>query len=349
MRKESVMEQKPFLSVIMPVYNAEAYVAAAVRSVLRQTFRELELICVNDCSKDGSLSVLQALAAEDSRLRIIDSPVNVGAGCARNLGLEAATGEYITFVDADDSIEPRLYTTAVKACQEGSFDQVVWGLTEEHYDPRGRHIRSVPVIPEECPVTDPAQLPGVILELEDKTLFGYQWNSLYRGSILRKHGIRFEKALLYEDFFFNLAFAEHMQTLCVLPFNGYRYFKRVNGSITQTFTRDYFGLSCRRISELYGFCQRRECDSDGLYRILGNRLLRYTLSALRRNVDPRSGMDGHQRKQWFRDVCQMPLYRQLLPRCAPSHPAHAVLRFSILHGIAAPALLLGRLLFLLKK
>ena len=110
----------PGISVIVPVYKVEKYLHECVDSILAQTFRDFELILVDDGSPDNCGAICDEYAAKDSRIRVIHQE-NQGLSGARNSGIDVARGEYITFVDADDSIEPCLYTTAVKACQEGSF------------------------------------------------------------------------------------------------------------------------------------------------------------------------------------------------------------------------------------
>ncbi len=343
------MEHKPFLSVIMPVYNGEQYVKQAVESVLAQTFTDLEVICVNDASADNSLSVLLDLQKSDARVKVIDSKENVGAGGARNLGLDVAVGTYVTFVDADDTIEPDLYERAVAVAGSSDADEIVWGLVEEHYDADGQLVRTVPIVPASQVVTEPLEITAAVLQLEEKTLFGYQWNSFYRNSILQEHGIRFEEALFYEDYFFNLAFARRMRSLATMDFVGYHYFKRVNASITHQFTKDYFDLSYRRVDEMVTFLQQRGYTKPCVYTVLGNRLLRYTLSALQRNCDPRSKMDYKARKQWFLAMRQLPLYAQLLPKAKISNPAHAVLAVIIKCKLCLAADLTGRLIDLVMR
>lgn len=337
------MKSTPFLSVIIPVYNAEQYVRSAVESVLSQTFEDLEIICVNDASNDASLSVLLELQAADSRVKVIDSPKNVGAGGARNLGLEAACGTYITFIDADDAIEPDLYERAVDRAKSSGADEVVWGLVEGHYDAADKLIRTVPIVPKEITAADPSELTAVVLKLEEDTLFGYQWNSFYRANIIHEHHIRFEKSLFYEDYFFNLEFAKHMCSLATMDFAGYHYFKRVNGSITHQFTKDYFELSYRRVESMYAFCSERNYQNKYMFNVLGNRLLRSTLSALCRNFNKQSGMDASDRKGWFLAVCDNELYGRLLPKCTPSNIVYACMKFAIEHRLTYLALFMGKI------
>lgn len=107
----------PKVSVVIPVYNAEKYLGECLRSVLSQTLRDIEVICVNDASTDGSLELLRSVAARDDRIRIIDK-ANQGAAVARNAALDQTSGDYVAFMDADDlypsaDVLERLYDAAV--------------------------------------------------------------------------------------------------------------------------------------------------------------------------------------------------------------------------------------------
>ncbi len=343
-------DKKPFLSVIMPVYNSEKYIKEAIYSILNQTFSDLELICINDCSKDKSLEIMQEISQKDNRLIVIDSPENVGAGQARNLGLSIASGQYITFMDADDKIDTELYQKAVEMTHNGTIDEVVWGLTEQHYDANGKFIRSIPIKPQNKILNEKKEILNTILFLEDSTLFGYQWNSFYKSDIIKENNIEFERAIFYEDFFFNLEFAKHIKNLATLDDSGYYYFKRVNGgSITNGFSADYFELSYRRINEIFDFFRTNNYVNNEVCTVLGNRLLRYTLSALQRNCDSRSGMDYKSRKEWFIKICELPLYNELLLDARISNPAHFVMAAILKYKMAFAADMLGKLIYAIRK
>jgi glycosyltransferase involved in cell wall biosynthesis len=116
-------QQKPKISVIIPVYNVEDYLEGCLRSVMTQSLSEIEIICVNDGSPDDCQMILERLAAEDSRIRII-SKENGGLSSARNAGLRAATGEYIHFLDSDDHIQPRMYETLYSYARKNRLDLV---------------------------------------------------------------------------------------------------------------------------------------------------------------------------------------------------------------------------------
>ncbi len=112
------------ISVIVPVYNVEAYLEKTIRSILNNTFRDLELICINDGSPDSCLSILLKLAKEDPRIRIIDQK-NQGVQLARNNELSAAKGDYIAFVDPDDWVHPQYFQLLHDGAERFNADIVI--------------------------------------------------------------------------------------------------------------------------------------------------------------------------------------------------------------------------------
>lgn len=131
------------LSIIIPVYNVEPYLARCLDSILQQDFTDWEIIAVDDGSSDGSGRILDEYAARDSRIRAIHK-ANGGVSSARNAGLDAARGEYLGFVDGDDLIAPDMYARLTAEAYEGNFDLVQCdyhdyfedGSSRPHHAPR---------------------------------------------------------------------------------------------------------------------------------------------------------------------------------------------------------------------
>ncbi|KDH14090.1 hypothetical protein AE28_02417 [Klebsiella pneumoniae BIDMC 54] len=96
------------VSVVIPVYNAEEYIADTLKNIVSQSLYEIEIIIINDHSSDNTLDILKEIASSDERIRIIDNAVNIGAGISRNIGLSEAEGEYIIFLDDDDYVDTNM-------------------------------------------------------------------------------------------------------------------------------------------------------------------------------------------------------------------------------------------------
>lgn len=116
----------PAVSVLVPCYNVEKYIRQCLDSVVGQTLTDMEIICLNDGSTDGTLAILQEYAAKDSRVHIIDKP-NSGYGDGMNKGLGAATGEYIGIVESDDWAEADMFESLYTLAKEHDCDMVKSG------------------------------------------------------------------------------------------------------------------------------------------------------------------------------------------------------------------------------
>lgn len=117
----------PLVSVVMPAYNAEKYITAATSSVLEQTYENLELIIVNDCSKDHTLQVIQNCAKKDSRIRVLSNEENLGVSYTRQRGVETADGEWIAFLDSDDMWAPDKLEKQIEAQRKSNADLIFTG------------------------------------------------------------------------------------------------------------------------------------------------------------------------------------------------------------------------------
>lgn len=130
---------RPLVSVVMPVYNAARFLAQAIESVLGQTYRELELIMVDDCSSDDSMQIMRSYERQDTRIRIITNAVNCGAAGSRNEGIRAATGRYIALLDSDDYWAIDKLEKQVRLLQETGAE-IAYGSVEL-VDARGRKLK----------------------------------------------------------------------------------------------------------------------------------------------------------------------------------------------------------------
>lgn len=120
------------ISVIIPVYNAEKYIRQCLESIINQTFKDIEIICIDDCSKDSSFDILKEFAEKDCRIKVYKNKKNIKAGLTRNRGLELAKGEYIHFMDADDWLDPDTYERLVKYLDKAPNVDILHFLWRNH-------------------------------------------------------------------------------------------------------------------------------------------------------------------------------------------------------------------------
>lgn len=207
------------ISVIIPVYNTAEYLPRCLDSILNNTYKHLEILCINDGSRDNSLEVLNAYAAHDSRIRVIDQE-NAGVSAARNRGLDAATGEYIAFVDSDDWIHQQYFEVLLRCMSESGADIIVC-----------REYITSAQTPN--PQLDPEHLQFTVLtELQALENGLNVWKRLYKRDVLR--GIRFVKDMRFaEDRVFNMEIYLANQELRVAQITApmYAYFMRPGSAV----------------------------------------------------------------------------------------------------------------------
>lgn len=190
----------PKVSVIVPVHNAEKYLEQCLNSILGQTLKDIEVICVNDKSTDGSAAILDSYAANEPRLRVLQSP-GLGAGGARNIGLESAQGKYLSFLDADDFFEPDMLESAVAKAEEDQSDIVVYGSwlydTMRQANRQAKWMLNTECLPEGRPFA-----PSEIADCLFNVFGNYTWNKLFRTSLVREKGVLFQEISRTNDLFF---------------------------------------------------------------------------------------------------------------------------------------------------
>ena len=233
--------QQPLVSVIVPIYNAKDHIARCVESIRRQTYRNLQILLLNDGSQDVSLEVCRMFAQVDGRITLINKE-NSGVSATRNLGMRAARGAYLQFVDADDTLQPYATELLVQRARDSGADMVI-----AHYNrvepPREHERARAPRRVEDAdPGFDPrtrVQTFGFLMEgpltkaefayglMQEPASFyyGVMWNKLYRAEIVQAHPdvVCSEELDYSEDFYFNLSFIRYAERFYALSTPIYNY------------------------------------------------------------------------------------------------------------------------------
>ncbi len=246
------MQKKPVISIIVPVYKVEKYLPACIDSILAQTFRDFELILVDDGSPDGCPALCDAAAERDERVRVIHQK-NGGLSAARNAGLDIARGEWIGFVDSDDLIEVDMYEALYCVAQEHHADLAFCALLT--VDEENRPIGTI------CEWTKLEVLNRnqAIARIASTTLH-VAWNKLYRRRIFET--LRFPVGRLNEDSFVAPAVLEQVRTAVYVPQQYYHYRQHDSSIMNKRQTlRNYDGVEAA-----YGCwqCQLRHGQTKAL-------------------------------------------------------------------------------------
>lgn len=226
----------PIVSVIVPVHNAEKYLEQCLESILGQTLGDIEVICVNDRSTDGSAVILDGFAEKDSRLSVLQSP-GLGAGGARNIGLRAAKGKYLSFLDADDFFEPDMLESAVAKAEEDQSDIVVYGSwlydTMRQANRQAKWMLNTECLPEGRPFA-----PSEIADCLFNVFGNYTWNKLFRTSLVREKGVLFQEISRTNDLFFTCTALTQADLISVIDKIFVHYRVATQTSLQSTNDRD---------------------------------------------------------------------------------------------------------------
>lgn len=210
-------------SIIMPVYNVEKYVEKSIRSILNQTYKNFELIVVNDGTKDNSMEIIRKIQKEDSRVKVY-SKKNGGVSSARNYGLKRATGDYVCFVDSDDYIYSYFLEKINKELITQKFDLIIFGYKNKNVDFKENTLYENIVSENGKKFYKNGKKA---LNFKNVSIIGFSWNKCFKRSVINDNNLLFdEKLLCGEDFIFCCNFIEKCNTINVLSSVLYCYIQR---------------------------------------------------------------------------------------------------------------------------
>lgn len=256
----------PKISVIIPVYKVEPYLRQCLDSVVNQTYKNLEIILINDGSPDKCGEICDEYARRDPRITVIHKE-NGGLCAARNDGMERATGDWIAFVDSDDWCELDYYEQLVRGLGERSPDIMCAGgfirefpeaggrkhqfIGNFHYSERQRIEKLL------CNVLVPCPWVG-----DGKTTCGVPWDKLYKHSFLKKMKIEFDvSSKAWEDGWFNFHAFDKAASVSGCSYIGYHY-RQLGTANVRKYNPEKPGINYDFISKLYGYAQEQKLGRD---------------------------------------------------------------------------------------
>ena len=217
----------PEISVVVPVYNVRDYLRKNIESILNQTFRDFELILVNDGSKDDSLDILREYEAKDNRITVIDKP-NGGLSDARNAGMQIATGKYIQFIDSDDFIEPELLEKCHRKLEETGADMVIFDIYQYFLATGKKEVISVPF--DDRKTYSIQSNPEMITMIPNAA-----WNKMYKMSLFKANDITYPWGCYYEDLGTTYRLLARCEKVAFINEPLYDYLQDRPGNITHQF------------------------------------------------------------------------------------------------------------------
>lgn len=234
------MKNRPFFSIVIPVFNSEKTISGTLENLLKQSFENFEVIIVNDGSLDGTEQILEDIKKRDNRISFINIK-NSGPGVARNKGIAQATGEYLLFVDADDKVKENHLEQYYRLLQKTSksYDLIVSSFRTFLVD----NENVISIQETKYPTTEFLSADDFFKHLDklmEKQLMYVVWNKLYKLNIVKKNNIFFPAYKSCEDRIFNLRYYKHVQNCLVTEKILYDYTFDGKNSLTNKFVSDKF-------------------------------------------------------------------------------------------------------------
>lgn len=261
------------VSIIVPAYNCIVSLECCVGSIRQQTYTNFELMLVDDGSTDGSGELCDKLAAEDTRIRVIHKP-NGGVSSARNAGIDAATGGYITFCDSDDYLEPDYLEALIQAAESNQDCGHIWccfqtvtGYQKENAAPNYTSAKSLLCYT----LQDYMSLHEMWLDAEP-------WNKLYRTDIVQTAKVRFPEDLsLGEDWLFNLAYidASANEKIVVVTKPLYNYMRGNDESLDSKYRKDLLDIYRRLNDTCLSYLRKWKLPTEQIEKFYNSRFYLY--------------------------------------------------------------------------
>lgn len=279
------------VTVVLPVYNVENFIDRCLDSVVNQTYKNLEILLIDDGSTDNCSFICDSWAEKDSRIRVVHK-VNEGLSMARNTGIEEARGEYIFFLDSDDYVERNLVESCVESVQKTSAQIVVYGYDRVDKDGkvlasstpelpslvmRGSEIRDV-VIP--C-LAGPMIADGKIYHMASSA-----WSAMYSLDNIQKNNFRFisEREIISEDIYSNLVFYQYIDCVAIIPKVFYHYCENNTQSLTRVYNPKRFEKNKYFYLQAINLCDELSY-SEQTKKNLSNQVLSNIIVSIKQTVD----------------------------------------------------------------
>lgn len=314
-------EQAGLVSIIIPSYNAARYLPKCIESIINQSYKNLEILIIDDGSTDNSYQICNNYADHDNRIRIISSE-NKGPANARNIGLKNSRGEFISFVDADDFIEENTLSLLIRGYHQskadliiGNFRKIKNGVNEER--------RDIPLLENTLlNKKDLIDYARLYLKRPNKhLLFAFSWGRLFKSDIIKKHDISFNSQLhTFEDVAFNFDYLKHTKNVFFLKEAVYNHTTYDNYSSATTSISDNPErlLGYQKALENISNFLKGHIEDNQIEKEVGHAYTCLSIIQLVRTCG-QINQDNHKRiYQFARNLINNPQLRKSLPFYSPS-------------------------------
>ncbi len=304
------------ISIIIPVYNAEAHLTQCIESLLNQSLEECEFIFINDGSSDSSKEIIEMYRMKETRIKLINQ-INQGVSSARNKGLNNAVGEYVGFVDADDQVNYDMYKTLYEEAKVNNCDIVISNL-ETKIEGK-KVVTTYPFLKEENLHKGYIQEEIIPYFIKSDKLNSV-CNKLFKNNVITENKLEFpDNVALGEDGLFNIRFFSKAEIVRYVDYSGY-YYREVEGSATRNISKkDYFTRSL----EVYKLSLPNEIitnlDEEKVQKLKSIKLITSVMSYIHVYFKPSKDLSFKKRYQYIKRMIKNKNVIESLPRYYHEH------------------------------
>ena len=291
------------VSIIIPIYNMEKSLEKCVRSILKQDYKNIEVILVDDGSKDNCYAICEKLREEDFRVECIHTE-NQGSGPARNIGIAMSKGRYLYFADADDVVEPGAISVLVNAMCNGRYDLVVFGYRYVSQDGSRNFVKKY----------EPHEAEGSVIRKDYGDYFGMYspfgiqgapWNKFFDGETVRKYQIEYPPLRRHQDEGFISRYVTYCKRVRFIPEVLYTYHQNTVSMRFEKFPVDYIEVVAG-LNDVYNdTIMKWNPEDHDTHEQVKKSIYYKMIEALEYSYSPKMGLNFFSRIRWVAEQCRV--------------------------------------------
>lgn len=336
------------ISVIVPIYNVEKYLRECVDSLLGQTYTDIEVILVNDCSPDNSIEICREYEKADSRIRFINKEKNEGLGKARESGVKIAKGDWLCYVDSDDWLEKNTFEEIMERI-EPDVDIAVFGMNM-CYMTEDNTIRQIDTVyPEYRIAKSDEEVADMMVYLDSHRSFPFMCNKLYNMEFIRAQGVEFNTIKSMEDFFYNIEIFEYAKKIVSIDKAYYNYRKTGKETLVTAYNSEFFELSKKRYLAQKNLLEKKgavkETNEQELYKIY----MKHVVSCLIRDAAPNANLSFKARKKNVKMYIVDSVTKEVLDKYKPQGSSFKIITFLLKKKMIVTLSLVGKFAYIFQN
>jgi len=338
------------VSVIIPIYNCEQYLEKTLNSIINQTYKNLEIMLVNDGSKDKSGDICDDFSTRDKRIKVYHKE-NTGVSDTRNFALKNATGKYIYFMDSDDYVEPDMLSKFIDIYKKYDVQLVNAGFFSEiHSYKKDKLVKSIDEITiEECYLKTKEEIKENLVMLWDTHMLYNIWNKLYLNDIIQKNKIIFPEYNWGEDIEFNRRYLFYVNSIYHTKNCYYHYIRERQGAVTAKYKADLYDIRIRENKEFKEYFEQNGISKNEYIEFTSRRHIERTLGCIEQLFNDKCNLSLKEKYKETKKIINDSITKECLKEMKPTSKKIKILLISYKIKSSILAMVIGKSLSLVKK